>query len=122
MDAVRVIQGTTDRRLRPAPSPRRGEGWGEGVTTSIARSPSPQPSPQPNSGLPEFGHVMRWPKSETSDFGWGEGVPPCHRHTPCSPRTFESKYSDAKHDHRLAYPCAFAARAGGAVLARPVSG
>jgi len=20
---------------------------------------------------------MMWPKSETSDFGWGEGVPPC---------------------------------------------
>src|SRR5215510_6908268 len=32
------------------------------------------PSPQPNSGLPEFGHSMRWPKSETSDFGWGEGA------------------------------------------------
>ena len=31
------------------------------------------PSPQPNSGLPEFGHSMTWPKSETSDFGWGEG-------------------------------------------------
>src|SRR5262245_15264601 len=31
------------------------------------------PSPQPNSGLPEFGHLMMRPKSETSDFGWGEG-------------------------------------------------
>src|SRR5262245_40470565 len=31
------------------------------------------PSPQPNSGLPEFGRSMTWPKSETSDFGWGEG-------------------------------------------------
>ena len=31
------------------------------------------PSPQPNSGLPEFGHLMTWPKSETSDFGGGEG-------------------------------------------------
>jgi len=32
---------------------------------------------QPNSGLPEFGHFINWPKSETSDFGWrgGEGVP-----------------------------------------------
>src|SRR5262245_31627672 len=31
------------------------------------------PYPQPNSGLPEFGHLLTWPKSETSDFGWGEG-------------------------------------------------
>src|SRR5215510_13029905 len=34
---------------------------------------------QPNSGLPEFGQIMTWPKSETSDFGWGEGVPPCRQ-------------------------------------------
>ena len=24
---------------------------------------------QPNSGVPEFGHFINWPKSETSDFG-----------------------------------------------------
>ncbi len=30
------------------------------------------PSPNPNSGSPEFGHLKR-PKSDTSDFGWGEG-------------------------------------------------
>src|SRR6266568_7460356 len=30
------------------------------------------PSPRPNSGLPEFGR-LDWPKSDKSDFGWGEG-------------------------------------------------
>jgi hypothetical protein len=25
---------------------------------------------QPNSGVPEFGRFIDWPKSETSDFGW----------------------------------------------------
>src|SRR6266851_1869736 len=30
------------------------------------------PSPHPNSGLPEFG-TLDWPKSDISDFGWGEG-------------------------------------------------
>jgi len=30
------------------------------------------PSPRPNSGLPEFGNID-WPKSDISDFGWGEG-------------------------------------------------
>src|SRR6266851_3634434 len=28
------------------------------------------PRLQPNSGLPEFGRFIDWPKSETSDFGW----------------------------------------------------
>ncbi len=35
-------------------------------------------SPHPNSGLPEFGTIS-WPKSDISDFGWGEvepAVPP----------------------------------------------
>jgi hypothetical protein len=31
------------------------------------------PLPHPNSGLPEFGDLMTWPKSETSVFGFGEG-------------------------------------------------
>src|SRR5262249_5864541 len=31
------------------------------------------PHPPLNSGLPECGHLLTWPKSETSDFGWGEG-------------------------------------------------
>src|SRR5215470_3277814 len=30
----------------------------------------PLPRLQPNSGLPEFGRFIDWPKSETSDFGW----------------------------------------------------
>src|SRR5262249_16778629 len=30
----------------------------------------PLPREQPNSGLPEFGRLIDWPKSETSDFGW----------------------------------------------------
>src|SRR5262249_14063556 len=30
----------------------------------------PLPRSQPNSGLPEFGRFIDWPKSETSDFGW----------------------------------------------------
>src|SRR5262249_11219221 len=30
-------------------------------------------SPRPNSGLPEFGNLRR-PKSDISDFGWGEGA------------------------------------------------
>ncbi len=31
----------------------------------------PPPSPfQPKSGLPDFGHSLARPKSETSDFGW----------------------------------------------------
>jgi hypothetical protein len=38
-------QGTAEPRLRPAPSPRRGEGWGEGVTTFRICSPSPPPLP-----------------------------------------------------------------------------
>jgi hypothetical protein len=31
---------------------------------------------QPNSGLPEFGHCIDWPKWDESDFGWrvGEGA------------------------------------------------
>src|SRR5262249_53321937 len=28
------------------------------------------PRLQPNSGLPEFGRFIDWPKSETSEFGW----------------------------------------------------
>jgi len=34
--------------------------------------PQGTPSPHPNSGLPEFG-TIKWSKSETSDFDWGEG-------------------------------------------------
>src|SRR5262245_2060632 len=30
--AANSHRGTAEPRLRPAPSPRRGEGWGEGVT------------------------------------------------------------------------------------------
>ena len=70
----------TVRQTRRAPSPRRGEGWGEGVTIyREVRTPSPDAlrastSPQPNSGLPEFGSIER-PKSDISDFGWGEVEP-----------------------------------------------
>src|SRR5262249_49694622 len=35
------VEGTGEPRLRPAPSPRRGEGWGEGVTTSRGWFPLP---------------------------------------------------------------------------------
>src|SRR5262249_51443798 len=31
------------------------------------------PPPQLDSGFPEFGQLLTWPKSETSDLGWGEG-------------------------------------------------
>ena len=49
--------------MRPAPSPRRGEGWGEGVTNyREAGPPSPPPSPR-----------------------WGEGVPPCRNERLWSP-------------------------------------
>ncbi len=41
------------------------------------------PSPNPNSGSPEFGRVSR-PKSDTSDFGWGEGQGEGARHYPLS--------------------------------------
>jgi hypothetical protein len=30
----------------------------------------PLPRLQPNSGSPEFGRFINWPKSETSDLGW----------------------------------------------------
>ena len=47
-----------------------------GHAARAADSAGSLPRLQPNSGLPEFGHVIGWPKSETSDFGWrgGEGV------------------------------------------------
>src|SRR5262245_39691648 len=55
-------QGTAKPRMRPAPSPRRGEGWGEGVRNYRESSPpSPPPSPR-----------------------WGEGVPPCRDEISCS--------------------------------------
>src|SRR5215510_6336331 len=56
-----TIEGTTELQMRPAPSPRRGEGWGEGVTKDREiGSPSPPPSPRR-----------------------GEGVPPCRDRSPC---------------------------------------
>src|SRR5262249_28616128 len=62
-------QGTAEPRMRPAPSPRRGEGWGEGVTNDREFGPpSPPPSPR-----------------------WGEGVPPCRIVTPCLP-TSSARY------------------------------
>jgi tRNA uridine 5-carboxymethylaminomethyl modification enzyme len=51
-----VIEGEVDDLLFSSPPPTRRA-----------------PSPQPNSGLPEFGPIDERPKSETSDFGWGEG-------------------------------------------------
>src|SRR5262245_53525166 len=57
------IEGMTEPQLRPAPSPRRGEGWGEGVTKDREIDPpSPPPSPR-----------------------WGEGVPPCRDRSPHLP-------------------------------------
>ncbi len=57
--------------MSKSPSARSAE-------TSLARAASSAgslPRLQPNSGLPEFGRSIGWPKSETSDFGWraGEG-------------------------------------------------
>src|SRR5882672_4839085 len=73
--------------MRPAPSPRRGEGWGEGVTKDREiGSPSPPPSPQPKSDVSDFGHVIEWPNSGKPEFGWGEGVPPCRDWNRCSIR------------------------------------
>src|ERR1700737_1850334 len=73
-------------------SPRRGEVGsrlrdpGEGDPPSeLICSPSPgmgaqgapiPTSPHPNSGLPEFG-TLKWPKSDISDLGWGEGKKGC---------------------------------------------
>src|SRR5262249_29318225 len=55
-------QGRAKPGMRPAPSPRRGEGWGEGVRNYRESSPpSPPPSPR-----------------------WGEGVPPCRDEISCS--------------------------------------
>src|SRR5215470_3302522 len=39
------IEGTAEPQLRPAPSPRRGEGWGEGVTIERLAPPHPRPLP-----------------------------------------------------------------------------
>src|SRR5262249_31018766 len=45
-------QGTAEPRMRPAPSPRRGEGWGEGVTNDREFGPpSPPPSPRCGEGV-----------------------------------------------------------------------
>jgi hypothetical protein len=70
------------------PSPLAGEGnlefqqtrLGEGaLRLSQAKRPLTQPNlrhaqcsplPQPKSGIPDFGHTIGRPKSETSDFGW----------------------------------------------------
>ena len=35
------------------------------------------PRLQPNSDLFEFGRSVKWPKSETSDFGWRDKVGAC---------------------------------------------
>ena len=37
------------------------------------------PRLQPNSDLFEFGRSVKWPKSETSDFGWSDRVGACIR-------------------------------------------
>ncbi len=39
---------------------------------AVAQTGGRSPSPRPNSGSPEFGNLKR-PKSDKSDFGWGEG-------------------------------------------------
>src|ERR1700757_3858452 len=48
---------------------------------------APLPRLQPNSGLPEFGRFINWPKSETSDFGWRdrEGARNMIKHVTPSP-------------------------------------
>src|SRR5713101_2532029 len=47
-----------------------GERVGVRGDSSLDRpEPLTPPLSQPNSGLPEFG-TLRWPKSDTSDFGW----------------------------------------------------
>src|SRR6516225_61622 len=58
-------------------SPPAGRGLGGGGVSALDASPSPgslrsPPSPRTNSGLPEFGS-FNGPKSDKSDFGWGEG-------------------------------------------------
>ena len=47
----------------------------QGVAQAVRAVALLIPPPQPNSGLPEFGN-SKWPKSETSDFGSGEGGEP----------------------------------------------
>ena len=46
---------------------------------SAAHSVHSLPRLQPNSGLPEFGHSITWPKSETSDFGWRDREGACNK-------------------------------------------
>jgi DNA helicase-2/ATP-dependent DNA helicase PcrA len=46
--------------------------WLRLLAQSAPARRTPSPSPNPNPGLPEFG-TLDWPKSETSDFGVGEG-------------------------------------------------
>src|SRR5262249_40863320 len=53
---------------------------------------------------------MIWPKSETSDFGWGEGVPPCRDLTLCSPTSplpksnSDGLFEQALHGVRVGIP------------------
>ena len=55
------------------------------LSTSI--SGKHRPENHPNSGLPEFGTLKSWPKSDISDFGWGDvasaGCPAIGERTPC---------------------------------------
>ena len=61
--------------LRVAPTHRhriRVLRGGFEVVRALVQQTRCAPSPHPNSGLPEFG-TLDWPKSDKSDFGWGEG-------------------------------------------------
>jgi hypothetical protein len=61
--------------LRIAPTHRhriRVLRGGFDVVRALMQQTRCAPSPHPNSGLPEFGTLDR-PKSDKSDFGWGEG-------------------------------------------------
>jgi len=44
----------------------------------------PLPRLHANSGLPEFGRFIDWPKSETSDFGWRDRERACDKLQMCT--------------------------------------
>src|SRR5262249_50782904 len=77
-DHVVERPGAHERNLR-----RRAH---QAISVSGTVPHRPLPRLQPNSGLPEFGRFIDWPKSETSDFGWRDREGACdmveHFHLP----------------------------------------